>query len=39
LRKANLVVLREAERTERASLEALRRVKFGDTASSERSSP
>ncbi len=35
LRKANLVVLREAERTERTSLEALRRVKVDDPASSQ----
>jgi membrane associated rhomboid family serine protease len=35
LRKANLVVLREAERTERTSLEALRRVKIDDPASSQ----
>jgi rhomboid protease GluP len=35
LRKANLVVLREAERTERTSLEALQRVKVDDPASSE----
>jgi rhomboid protease GluP len=35
LRKANLVVLREAERTERTSLEALQRVKFDDPASSQ----
>jgi hypothetical protein len=35
LRKANLVVLREAERTERTSLEALRRVKVDDPTSSE----
>jgi rhomboid protease GluP len=33
LRKSNLVVLREAERTERTSLEALQRVKFDDPSS------
>jgi hypothetical protein len=35
LRKANLVVLREAERTERTSLEALQRVKLDDPADSQ----
>jgi hypothetical protein len=35
LRKSNLAVLREAEQTERTSLEAFRRIKFDDSASSE----
>jgi rhomboid protease GluP len=39
LRKSNLVVLREAEQTERTSLEAFRRIKFDDTAPTDRVAP
>jgi rhomboid protease GluP len=39
LRKANLVVLREAERTERTSLEALRRINLDDGTPTGRETP
>jgi hypothetical protein len=39
LRKSNLVVLREAEQTERTSLEAFRRIKFDDSAPTDRVAP
>src|SRR4030095_13078422 len=39
LRKSNLVVLREAEQTERTALEAFRRIKFDDSAPTDRVAP